>query len=46
MFMLKVIELVLVIFYVAFMITEIFIPLAKSLPLFPSFRKDETKIKK
>lgn len=41
MLMLRLVELFFSILYIAFLISEIFIPMAKSLPLFPSFRKKE-----
>lgn len=46
MWMLKLFELILGVIYLAFLITEIFIPLAKSTPLFPSFRKKQTETNK
>lgn len=42
MLMLKLFELVIGILYLAFLISEVFIPLAKSSPLFPSFRENKT----
>lgn len=39
MMLLKIFELVFSVLYVAFLVTEIFIPLARSSPLFPTFRK-------
>ena len=43
MMLLRIFELVFVVLYIGFLITEVFIPMAKSLPLFPSFRDDTKK---
>lgn len=47
MFALKLFELFFTILWLAFMLSEIVIPMAKQSPMFPSFRKNEvTKTKK
>lgn len=46
MLMLELFELLVGLIYLVFLITEVFIPLAKSTPLFPSFRKTKTKTNK
>lgn len=44
--LLRVFEVVIVVFYLLFLVSEIFIPLARSTPLFPTFRNDSKKKEK
>lgn len=46
MIFLQALEVGFVIVFLAFVITQIFVPLSKELPLFPMFRNEKTKNKR